>query len=68
MDSSEAEELSGAYVLTVDELGNTGLWDSVKEVRSGLHAQKPAPSSSSSGCACASSALASAALLFDDKL
>jgi len=28
----EAEELGGAYVLTVDELGNTGLWDSVKEV------------------------------------
>jgi hypothetical protein len=32
MDSNEAEELGGAYVLTVDELGCTGLWDSVKDV------------------------------------
>lgn len=32
MDTNEAEELGGAYVLTVDELGCPGLWDSVKEV------------------------------------
>jgi len=32
MDHNEAEELGGSYVLTVDDLGNAGLWDSVKEV------------------------------------
>lgn len=31
MDSSEGEELGGAYVLTVDDLG-AGLWESVKDV------------------------------------